>query len=182
MGDEMRRTQEGNNNAYCQDNEASWLDWSLLCRHPDLHRFVQMLISQRLRWMEMRDAESFDLSLNELLRRAEIDWHGIRLGKPDWSDDSHSLACTLRSGPGHFPFWLHLMFNAYWEPLEFDLPSVPETALSGWQRWIDTARESPEDITDAPAAPLVSGTQYHVMPRSVAALFARIKTPLRPEA
>ena len=76
MGDEMRRTQRGNNNAYCQDNEVSWLDWSLLDRHRDLHRFVRMLISHRLRGMEMRSEESFGLSLNELLRRAEIDWHG----------------------------------------------------------------------------------------------------------
>jgi isoamylase len=174
MGDEMRRSQQGNNNAYCQDNEVSWLDWRLLDRHPDIHRFVQMLIAQRLRWMEMRDEESFGMSLNELLRRAELDWHGIRLGKPDWADDSHSLACTLRSGPGRVPFWLHLMFNAYWEPLDFDLPSVPEIAVAGWQRWIDTGRESPEDIMDPPTAPTVLGTQYRVMPRSVAALFVRI--------
>ncbi len=179
MGDEMRRTQRGNNNAYCQDNEVSWLDWSLLDRHPDLHRFVRTLIAHRLRWrdwMEMRDEESVGLSLNELLRRAEIDWHGIRLGQPDWADDSHSLACTIRSGPGHLPYWLHLMFNAYWEALDFDLPAVPDTAVSGWQRWIDTARESPEDIVDPPAAPLVSGTQYRAMPRSVAALFVRIRS------
>jgi isoamylase len=173
MGDEMRRTQQGNNNAYCHDNEVSWLDWDLLGRYPDLHRFVQMLIAQRLRWMEKGGEESFGMSLNELLRRAEIDWHGIRLGKPDWADDSHSLACTFRSGPG-LPFWLHVMFNAYWKPLDFDLPSVPESAVSGWQRWIDTAREPPEDIMDAPTAPLVSGTQYRVTPRSVAALFVRI--------
>ncbi len=88
MGDEMRRTQRGNNNAYCQDNEVSWLDWSLLDRHPDLHRFVQTLIADRLRGIEMGGEESFGLSLNELLRRAQIDWHGVRLGQPDWSDNS----------------------------------------------------------------------------------------------
>ena len=174
MGDEMRRTQRGNNNAYCQDNEVSWLDWSLLDRHADLHRFVQMLIAYRLRGIEMGSEEGFGLSLNELLRRAEIEWHGVRLGSPDWSDDSHSIACTVRPRAGLFPFWLHLMSNAYWEALDFDLPDVPPAAVSGWRRWIDTALESPEDIMDAPAAPLVSGTQYRVMPRSVAALFVRI--------
>jgi glycogen operon protein len=97
MVDEMRRTQRGKNNAYCQHNEVSWLDWSLLDRHPDLHRFVQTLIAHRLRGIEMGGEESFGLSLNELLRRAQIDWHGVRLGQPDRSDDSHSLACTLRS-------------------------------------------------------------------------------------
>jgi len=68
------------------------------------------------------------------------------------------------------------MFNAYWEALDFDLPAVPETAVSGWQRWIDTTRESPQDILDPAAAPLVPGTQYRVMPRSVAALFLRVDT------
>ena len=64
------------------------------------------------------------------------------------------------------------MFNAYWEPLDFELPAVPQHP-HGWQRWIDTARESPEDIMDAPAAPLVRDAHYRVAPRSVAALFAR---------
>ena len=114
--------------------------------------------------------ESSELSLNELLRRAEIDWHGVRLGQPDWSDDSHSLACTIRPGLYHVPFWLHIMSNAYWEALDFALPDVPETAVSGWQRWIDTARESPEDITDPWLGPPVGGTQYRVMPRSMSAL------------
>ena len=180
MGDEMRRTQRGNNNAYCQDNEVSWLDWSLLDRHPDLHRFVQTLIAHRLRFMGDTGEERFGLRLNELLQRAEIDWHGVRLGQPDWSDDSHSIACTLRPGPRHLPFWLHMISSAYWEPLDFDLPEVPKTGVQGWHRWIDTARESPEDITDAFAAPLVLGTQYRVMPRSFVALFLRVATPSGP--
>jgi isoamylase len=63
------------------------------------------------------------------------------------------------------------MFNAYWEALDFDLPPAPAAAVSGWRRWVDTSRESPEDIMDATAAPSVPGTQYRVKPRSVAALF-----------
>ena len=67
------------------------------------------------------------------------------------------------------------MSNAYWEALDFELPAAPETAVSGWRRWIDTALEAPEDIVDPPAAPPVPGTQYRVMPRSVAALLVRIE-------
>ena len=63
------------------------------------------------------------LSLNELLRRARIEWHGVALNHPDWSDHSHSLAFTLRSLRARF--LLHGMFNAYWEPLTFELPPVP---------------------------------------------------------
>jgi len=69
---------------------------------------------------------------------------------------------------------LHLITNAYWEALDFELPAVPDTAISGWRRWIDTALESPEDIMAPPAAPSVPGKQYRVMPRSVVALFVRI--------
>jgi glycogen operon protein len=65
------------------------------------------------------------------------------------------------------------MFNAYWEQLDFDLPAVPKTAVLGWQRWIDTSLDSPEDINDPPTAPPVPGTQYRVAPRSMVALFVR---------
>ena len=173
MGDEMRRSQRGNNNAYCQDNEVSWLDWSLLDRHRDLYRFAQKSIAHRLHWMGSGSQVSSELSLNELLRSAEIDWHGVRIGSPDWANDSHNIAFTLRSGRHRLPLWLHVMFNAYWEALDFDLPPIPATAVAGWQRWIDTSLESPEDIMDPPAAPWVPGTQYRVAPRSLAALFVR---------
>ncbi|MBV9723637.1 MAG: glycogen debranching enzyme, partial [Gammaproteobacteria bacterium] len=166
-----------NNNAYCQDDELNWLDWRLLESHTGLHRFVRTLIAQRLRWMQWIEASGeagVGMSLHELLRRAEIDWHGIALGKPDWRENSHTLACTVRSGPGRVPFWLHVMFNAYWEPLDFELPAMPKTSISGWQRWIDTARESPEDIVDSPEAQRAAGTHYRVMARSVVALFLRL--------
>ena len=176
MGDEMRRTQWGNSNAYCQDNEVSWLDWSLLDRHRDLHQFVRKLIAHRLRLLNAGHEESFGLSLNQLLRRAEIDWHGVRLGRPDWSESSHSLALTVRPRQRQIPLWLHVMFNAYWEALDFELPLAPEAAVAGWQRWIDTSLESPEDIMDAAAAPPVPGMQYRVAPRSVVALFSRTDT------
>ena len=179
MGDEMRRTQRGNNNAYCQDNEVSWVDWGHLDRHPDLHRFVRMMLVARLQWRErIERGEEYGLSLSELLRRARFDWSGTRLGQPDWGDDSHSLACTVRSGPGRLPLSLHIMFNAHWEALDFELPPAPDDAASSWRRWVDTALESPEDIVDiSDSAPLVPGTHYRVMPRSVAMLFRPISGP-----
>lgn len=177
MGDEMRRSQRGNNNAYCQDNETSWLDWRLLERHAGIHRFVRTAIAHRLRWTALNIEESAGLTLNEVLSQSAVDWHGVRLGEPDWADDSHSIACTVRVGPGHVPLWLHLMANAYWEALDFDLPALPKTAVSGWRRWIDTSMESPDDIVDSANAPLVRGPRYRVEPRSVAALFARIAGP-----
>jgi isoamylase len=79
----------------------------------------------------------------------------------------------VRPRAGLVPLWLHLMSNAYWEPLDFDLPPVPETALSGWRRWIDTALESPDDITDPAAAPVITAARYRLMPRSLGALLLR---------
>ena len=68
-----------------------------------------------------------------------------------------------------------MMFNAYWEALDFELPPGPDDAASGWRRWVDTALESPEDIVEISAsAPLVRGTHYRVMPRSTAILFMPI--------
>jgi len=161
MGDEVRRTQRGNNNAYCLDSDISWFDWSLLKRHADVHRFVKLLAAFRQR----RDVVSEDsvLSLNQLLDRAKVDWHGIGLHRPDWSEHSHSLAFTLRSL--HARFLLHGMLNAYWEPLTFELPAVA-AGEAPWRRCIDTALPSPDDIQIWKTAPVVGDAAYAVRPRS----------------
>jgi glycogen operon protein len=164
MGDEARRTQKGNNNAYCQDNEISWFDWSLVEQHADLVRFVRHLIAFR----QQRDAVTATGrgSLNELLDQTEINWHGIVLDQPDWRDNSRSLALTMRSL--HGPGVLHAMFNAYWEPLTFTLP--PRDRLERWRRWLDTALPSPDDIGPIARAPVVDAPTYTVQARSVVVL------------
>jgi isoamylase len=166
MGDEVRRTQMGNNNAYCQDSEISWFDWSLLERHGDIYRFVKALNAFRQR----RDTvlEGAAPSLNQLLREAHIEWHGVTLKRPDWSDNSHSLAFSLKSRGARFV--LHVMLNAYWEPLTFELPPVPAEGPQAWRRCIDTALKSPNDICAWEAAPLVRQTTYVVQSRSLVLL------------
>jgi glycogen operon protein len=164
MGDEARRTQRGNNNAYCHDSELSWFDWSLLERHGDIHRFVKALNAFRQRRDVVTEGQA--QSLNSLLRRARVEWHGVELGRPDWSETSHSLAFTLRSLRGRFLF--HGMFNAYWEPLTFDLP--PLLAEQAWRRCIDTALDAPDDICPWHAASIVGQPRYAVQPQSVVLL------------
>jgi isoamylase len=169
MGDEVRRTQLGNNNAYCQDNETSWFDWTLLSKHADVHRFVTLLNARRL----LRDIahEQQRASLNELIRAANKAWHGVKLHQPDWSEWSHSVAFTAElRAEGTL---VHLILNAYWEPLVFELPSVGNGDKDPWRRWIDTSRESPDDITPWQAAPRVSGHTYRTEARSVVVLFAQ---------
>ncbi len=163
MGDEVRRTQLGNNNAYCQDNETSWFDWSLMEQHADVNRFLRLLIDRRRLRNPRR--EEHHLTLNQLLARALKTWHGVKAGQPDWVPSSHSIALSA-----HLPYenvTTYLIFNAYWEPLEFELPN----GNSGpWKRWIDTALDSPNDIVPWAESTLVSGSKYLAGPRSVVAL------------
>jgi glycogen operon protein len=171
MGDEVRRSQQGNNNAYCQDNEISWFDWNLLEKHQNLYQFVKQLIRFRLSLHVLEEARGF--TLNQLLRRARIEWHGVKLHQPDWSDHSHTLALTIQGEQELF----HLIFNAYWEALEFELPPTPSDCKSGWRRVIDTFLESPEDCCER-AAPIVAGSTYRSEPRSVVLLVAEIPRPI----
>jgi isoamylase len=163
MGDEVRRTQLGNNNAYCQDNDISWFDWSLLDRHAGIHHFVRELNAFRQR----RDVVTtgIKLSLNQLLQRARIEWHGVALDSPDWSENSHSLAFTVHGMQARF--LLHGMLNAHWEPLTFELPRVPDESQQRWRRCVDTALVSPEDFYTWEKAPSLAQTTYVVQPRSV---------------
>jgi isoamylase len=164
MGDEVRRTQGGNNNAYCQDNELSWFDWSRLTKHADVHRFVQLLIERRL----LRDAghEQRRVSLLALLDQAKKAWHGVKLFQPDWADNSHALALGAELKEEALSF--HLILNAYWEPLTFELPKP--AGDGSWKRWIDTGLDSPNDIVAWKSAPAVSGNSYRAEARSVVML------------
>jgi len=170
MGDEARRTQLGNNNAYCQDNEIGWFDWTLVEKHADLHRFVSLLSERRL--LRSAEHERGRVTLNELIRRATKTWHGVRVGRPDWGHDSHSLA--LEAELPREGFLIYLIMNAYWEPLEFELPPPgAEDGRASWRRWIDTSLEPPRDIVPWQAAPSLSGRRtYLATARSVVVLFA----------
>jgi glycogen operon protein len=166
MGDEVCRTQRGNNNAYCHDDETSWFDWTLLEKHADMHRFVTLLNQRRL----LRDVDvTQGVSLAHLLRHADHAWHGVKLFQPDWSTPSHSLAFT--AGLRRDRLRVHLILNAYWEPLEFELPDA------AWRRWIDTARESPDDIVPWSRAPTYTAATYRAQSRSVVVLFAPMAAP-----
>ncbi len=167
MGDEVRRSQRGNNNAYCQDNDTSWLDWGLQSRHADLHRFVKLLIERRV----IRDLEHEHrrASLTQVLRESKHALHGVKLNQPDWSPLSHSFAISGElKNEGLFA---HIMFNAYWEPLEFELPILAD-GCRNWWRWIDTALDPPHEICEWNRETQVPESTYRVGERSVAILIA----------
>ncbi len=140
-GDEVRRTQQGNNNAYCQDNPISWFDWTLVEKHRGLYRFFKRMIEFRKRHAALRRGWFFDGSLNDR-GLADVAWHGTKLGSPGWSDpNAQALAMTLAGFNGDPD--LHVMLNMHWDSLDFE---VPEVAGRRWVKAVDTAQAPPRDI------------------------------------
>jgi isoamylase len=168
MGDEVRRTQLGNNNAYCQDNEVSWFDWDAVEHEAALLQFTQGLIrlTQKLQTLQVERV----LQVTEIWsHEPHVVWHGTQLGQPDWSDNSHSLAFTLRHPKANEE--LHVMLNAYWEPLIFELPDLEPGRR--WYRIVDTAVAAPRDFCDLEGAPMFDGQAYPVGARSSVVLMAK---------
>jgi glycogen operon protein len=166
MGDEVRRTQLGNNNAYCQDNETSWFDWSLCAANADLLRFVRLLIRTHLQFDQATAGSQ--ITLEDYLSKARIEWHGVEIGKPDWGESSHSLALSLHNFAA--TQLRYIAINAYWKPLEFTIPPVAGGPNGGWLRMIDTSLTSPDDILEGAMGLRVNGSKYHVNPRSIVML------------
>jgi glycogen operon protein len=171
MGDEGGRTQGGNNNAYCQDNDTSWLDWDRLTEQADLRRFLQGLIRFRREQAPFRSERFWTTGRADLL--PEVTWHGVHCQEPDWSHDSHSLAFSLRGSDRRETVFVIL--NAYWGPLEFELPKLPRG--KSWHRVVDTALPSPEDLAGPGQEQPVPGYAYRAGERSAVILLARSRRP-----
>ena len=165
MGDEVRRSQQGNNNAWCQDNPLGWFDWSLVERQKGLLRFWQTLIAFRRAHPTIHRSRFFTGDINPR-GLADVTWHGVELGSPDWGDgQARTLSFTL-GGEGEAPD-VHVMANMFWEPLDMAVPAVPGRR---WGRVIDTAQAAPDDIRTRPKA--LKADRYPVQGRSVVVLTA----------
>jgi len=133
-GDEFRRTQDGNNNAYCQNNETSWYDWRYLEQHQDIYRFTRGMIA-------LRQAHPI-LSKEQFYTEAEIQWYGSNGELPNWFDPkAKQLACMVHEDEFNM---LYLMFNASTEAANFHVPAAPNGAV--WCLAVDTCRETPQDL------------------------------------
>jgi isoamylase len=162
MGDEIRRTQQGNNNAYCWDNEISWFDWNLCKPNAELLRFVQQIIQIRLRFDQ--GITGTPVPLEEYLRGAHIEWHGTKLHHPDWGRDSHSVAVSLHNHALNQVRYIAI--NSFWRPLEFELPTFVD-ASSRWMRMIDTSLRSPLDVAKVGEGLEIDVPKYLVNPHSI---------------
>jgi glycogen operon protein len=161
-GDERRRSQQGNNNAYCQDNQISWVNWNAATAEADMLRFFRLLIEFRKNHPSLRP-RSFQTG-------PRVEWHGIRIGQPDWSEQSRSLAMHLyyRQGEVLPPENVYLIANEHWEPHRFELPALLD---QNWHRFLDTTLDSPLEISEIGAhQTLADQKTYQVGPRSVVVL------------
>jgi isoamylase len=167
-GDEVRRSQQGNNNAYCHDSPLTWFDWKLPERHPEMLRFFQMMIALRKKHQSLRRARYFSGVTNER-GLADITWHGCKLNAPGWDNrDSRALAFTLAGFEGEAD--LHVMLNMFWEDLEFELPSLNGR---GWYRQVDTAEPTPADIVEDNQATAVIEPVFTVKGRSLVVMTSK---------
>ena len=168
MGDEVRRTQNGNNNAYCQNNEISWFDWDLLKKNAGLHRFVKMLINDFFKRFKILHEERFWIDDNRG-KNPHVTWHGIKVGQPDWGETSHSIAYTL--GKPNSKEHLHIMINAYWDKLAFELPVLSKKPSGKWLKIIDTAASSPNDIQSIKNGSPIKSNLVELNGRSIMVLY-----------
>ena len=167
-GDEVRRTQKGNNNAYCQNNELSWIDWGLLKEHGALFRFWKLMIDLRGRHPALHRPRFFDGKLNER-GLPDVSWHGCQLLRPGWDDtNARALAFTLAGCGAEAD--LHVMLNMDAEGLDFELPIVKGRR---WFLTVDTAAASPQDIAEPGQEKPLSRDRLHVQGRSVVVLLSR---------
>jgi isoamylase len=158
-GDEFRRTQRGNNNAYCQDNDTSWFDWSLLEKHKEIHRFTRGMIAFR-RTHPVLQKEAFYTD-------DDIKWFAPNGATPGWADPwQKSLACMIL---GQAEPDLFLLFNADTRSIDFSIPALPAGKI--WRLAVDTSRPAPDDLFDPGKEPSMQGQiSFRLEPRSSAIL------------
>jgi len=160
-GDEFRRTQRGNNNAYCQDNGVSWFDWSLLEKHKEIQRFTRGMIAFRRAHPVLR-RETFYTD-------TDIKWFAPDGATLEWRDQRQkSFACLIL---GQTEPDLFLLFNADTRSVDFSIPALPAWKI--WRLAVDTSRIAPDDIFDAGRAPSLQGEiGFRLEPRSSAILLS----------
>ncbi|MCA9176486.1 MAG: glycogen debranching protein GlgX [Planctomycetales bacterium] len=156
-GDEGRRTQRGNNNAYCQDNDISWIDWDLVRENEGMVRFVQSIISFRKKQPTVRRRDFLTGKIPKGGRLPDVSWYSALGTAPDWEDGA--LICLLtaparQEDPQEEGRDVLMLINATGDPREFILPPVAKG--TPWSKFIDTAVPSPHDVypnLDGPPPP-----------------------------
>lgn len=168
-GDEFGRTQDGNNNAYCQDNEISWLDWRLAEKNSGLLRFFQGLVDLRKKHAGLRRSDFFPDTDRPADR--EISWQAARPGVQDWSPASRILAFQLHGSrtAGRRDDDFFVMLNGQHRKAQTFLVPTPDKNRT-WLKIIDTAARPPRDLVTADEAEPVKKTKITVAPMGAVVL------------
>lgn len=179
-GDEMGKTQHGNNNAYCQDNEISWLDWRLLDANHEIFNFFKQMLAFRKEHPVLRNGSDFQNTDYTDSSYPDISWHGTKAWNADWSLYSRCLAFMLcRRNAGKADDYIYAAMNMHWEAHDFELPKLPRQVL--WRIFANTFMAPPEDIFEIGQEKILENQfKFLAGPRSVTVLIGR-KTTKRKE-
>jgi isoamylase len=173
-GDEFMRSQGGNNNTYCHDNEINWFDWNKIqqSNSQEMIRFWSMLMDKRKSYIDHFKGRYFEGGRNRF-GLYDVSWHGTKLNSPGW-DDPNALCLGMTLGDTAEDTDqtnnIHVMFNMYWDGIEFE---IPQASGLRWYRAIDTALPTPNDIQPRDQQVAIDGSTYLVTGRSIVVLASR---------
>jgi isoamylase len=176
MGDEMGRSQNGNNNTYCHDNELNWLNWDLLNANADLFRFVKNCINFRKAHPVLRNSRHFWNQDYAGSGYADITWHGTQAWNADWSKECRTLAfmlCGKHAKAGTIDDnYIYVAMNMHFQPLWFEIPNLPEAMQ--WHIFVNTGCNSPEDSWEPGTEPILENQRSLLLDdRSVVILLGK---------
>jgi isoamylase len=176
-GDEFRRTQRGNNNPWCQNNEISWYDWRFLKQRGDIHRFCMELIRFRLRHPAFLRPEFYNGKNSPRTTIPDITWLTDQAEPADWAPEHRTLALLIDGNKAETDADrddndILIMFNASTEQVLFTLAPIPE-GKEGWYRAIDTSLPSPRDIVPPGREERLNRETYRLEARSTVVLLSR---------
>lgn len=174
MGDEMGRSQRGNNNAYCLDNEITWMDWNLLSTNADLFRFAKNCIAFRKAHPVLRNRYHFQNRDYVGSGYPDISWHGTKAWYADWSGNAIAfMLCGKHAKEGTMPDdYIYVALNMHWEPLWFEIPGLPPGMQ--WHVSANTGAPAPHDSWELGKEPALENQQGLLIgDRSVVILVGR---------
>lgn len=176
-GDEFGNTQYGNNNAYCQDNDISWLDWGLLDTNSDLHNYFKNIIEFRKAHPALKSRDNNDFQTHEDNGYPKMSWHGTKAWNADFSDSSRLIAAMfcgkVANAEGNLQDdFVYTAMNMHWEMHGFELPIIPEGYK--WHIFANTDMAPAADIWAVGDEKLLENqSEILVGPRSVVILVGK---------
>ena len=174
-GDEFLRTQKGNNNAYCQDNEISWFDWSFVEKNRDILEFVKKAIAFRSRCTILQGRKFLTGGDADSDGMPDITWFGTNLDRPGWDlPDARTIAYLLDGSEVESDLGEYLLFFIFNADYRMQRVQIPSVKPKQWMRVVDTSLPAGSDFLDfGSEIPIEPTDSYLVNPRSTVVLTAR---------